>query len=173
MPNFQEDLAFSESPEVEAFIQTCCEHFFPDKVLCQRCTGNTAGQHLGHDRVVYLSTGKVILIDEKIDATDNPNFAMEYIANDRAKGHSAGLGWIEKPMQIDYVLYVFLQYPRKAYLLPWEILRASWEKNKAKWLESYGSRSIYNELGRYSSMICPVPRLILLESLALQAAYKE
>lgn len=161
--SFNNDLAFSEDPSLEPYLNSVYEHYFPNLVQSVRLSGDTDGQRLGHDRLLYLADGKVLLIDEKLDRTTYPNFVMEFVSNDRAPDYVHRRGWLEKPLLIDYILYVYVAYPRRAYLLPWQDLRRAWECHKGDWLDRFGTRQVMNQ--GYASIICPVPRSIVLEAL--------
>jgi len=167
------DLAYSESECEEPWFDSIYRNFFPSLVWHNRCSGDTLGQRLGHDRAIYLPTGKVLFVDEKLDRTTYKNFALEFIGNDRVTDMAHRLGWIEKPLQIDYILYAFMQYPRKVYLLPWEALQSAWFTNKAKWIEEFGTFPVYNPQGHYNSVICPVPRGVVYSAIVQHCFWKE
>jgi len=171
--DFKKDLAMSESAVFEPYLQDVYHSLFPDLVAAVRLSGDTQGQRLGHDRILYLASGQTLFLDEKLDTTDCPNFAMEYVANDRASDIQHRRGWIEKPLQIDYILYAFVDFPRKAYLLPWSLLQLSWQRNKAAWLDTYGVRKIVNDHGSYTTLICPVPRKVILQAISNTMTVKE
>lgn len=108
---------------------------------------------LGVDRLVWLSNGNVIRIEEKGRGekyNDKQDFFLETISNDR----TMAAGWIEKDLACDYVAYGFIG-TRRCYLLPWHLLRRAWIKYGSYWVDEYGTRESPNK--DYITVGVPVP----------------
>jgi hypothetical protein len=130
--DFRKDLAFSENASNESFWQDIYEVAFPSMVCAVACSGDTASQRLGIDRLVHLSSGRTLRIDEKVRRVVYEDILIEYLSNDV----TGAPGWIEKELQIDYLAYAFLP-TETVYLLPWDLLRRAWRRNKNNWLNKY------------------------------------
>ena len=63
--NFDDDLAFSEVASFEAFWDAVYRKAFPNMVSHMPCPGDFASQRMGIDRIILLSNGKTLAIDEK------------------------------------------------------------------------------------------------------------
>jgi hypothetical protein len=96
------------------------------------CPGDTQSQRLGIDRLILLSSGRVLAIDEKKREQDYNDILLEYLSNDS----TGAPGWIEKELQIDYLAYAFMP-SKRVYLFPWDMLRRAWLHYKADWLKKY------------------------------------
>ena len=130
--DFKERLAFSESASHEGFWSSVYEKAFPNLVFQKLCSGKCQGQYLGIDRVIQLSSGRTLYIDEKKRSGDYSDIFLEVISNDR----TGAPGWIEKDLQIDYLAYAFLP-SRRVYLFNWPMLKRAWQHFRETWKQKY------------------------------------
>ena len=112
----------------EEFWSAIYNKAFPNLVNMMACPGDYASQRMGIDRVLLLSNGKVLKIDEKKREKEYNDILLEYLSNDQTNAP----GWIEKDLAIDYLAYAFIQ-SRRCYLFPWAILRRAWMDNRQDW----------------------------------------
>lgn len=157
--DFRERLAWSEAGGDEPFWRAVYAKAFPDMVNCMPCPGDTVSQRMGIDRVVLLSSGKTISIDEKKRARTYDDILLEYVANDV----TGAPGWIEKPLAIDYLAYAFMP-TQECFLFPWDLLQRAWLQYKPAWLATYGTRRAPNR--GYGTLNVPVPRRVLRAAVA-------
>ena len=130
--DFNERLSYSEKASEEPFWIAVYQKAFPNMVNCMPCPGDTESQRMGIDRVILLSNGKVIKIDEKKRSKDRDDILLEYLSNDVTDAP----GWIEKDLAIDYLAYAFMQSQR-CYLFPWPFLREAWREHGTEWKRKY------------------------------------
>jgi hypothetical protein len=152
-------LAYSEDASVEDFWQEIYRKTFPDLVCAVRCKGNTQSQRMGIDRIIHLSSGKTLQIDEKKrsevwKSKGQQDILLEYISVDT----KSELGWIEKDLQIDYIAYAIMPLKR-VYFLPWQQLRLAWKENKDRWFEEYKKVTSNNKGYKTLSLAIPVGEL--------------
>ena len=127
--NFLKDLAWSEKAGDEPFWNAIYHKAFPNMVSAMSCPGDFASQRMGIDRVILLSNGETIKIDEKKRREDRGDILLEYISNDVTDAP----GWIEKDLAIQYLAYAFIP-SRRCYLFDWPMLRRAWLKFKDGWI---------------------------------------
>jgi len=130
--DFRERLEWSEAASDDPFWHAIYRKAFPGMVSMTLCSGDTASQRLGIDRVVVLSSGKVLRIDEKKRSAVYDDILLEYISVDT----TGAAGWIEKDLLIDYLAYAFMPI-RRAYLFPWDMLRRAWLHYGEEWKARY------------------------------------
>lgn len=88
-------------------------------------------QRGGIDRVVLLSSGKSLSIDEKVRDKDYPDFLWEYLS-DKARGIP---GWCAKDLACDYLAYAYVP-SKRCVLLPFVQIRRAWLENGPLWIAS-------------------------------------
>ena len=130
--DFQEQLAYSEEASGELFWDAIYRKAFPDMVNHMPASGDHDSQRRGIDRVVMLSNGKTLYIDEKKRKKDYPDILLEYISCDTTNAP----GWMEKGLFIDYLAYAFMPSQR-VYLLDWLMLRRAWIRYSEEWKKKY------------------------------------
>ena len=130
--SFRDQLAYSEKASAESFWGQVYKKAFPSMVGHMQCSDDTQGQRLGIDRLVHLSSGRTLMIDEKKRSKVYSDILLEYLSNDKTMAP----GWIEKDLQIDYLSYAFMPIER-VYLFPWHLLRRSWIHKGDYWKERY------------------------------------
>lgn len=152
--NFREDLVFSQAASDEAFWNAIYIKAFPNLVNQMLTSGDTKAQRMGIDRVLHLSNGRTIYIDEKKRRREYNDILLEYVSVDR----TGKPGWIEKDLSIDYLAYAFMQSQR-VYLYPWLLLRRAWLQYGSGWISQYGTVTAKNRT--YNTLSVPVPTSIL------------
>jgi len=130
--DFIKEKEWSEAQGDEPFWKAVYQKAFPNMVNMMPCPGNFASQRMGIDRIILLSNGKTISIDEKKRRETRKDILLEYLSNDQTRA----LGWIEKDLSIDYLAYAFMP-AKTCYLFDWPILRLTWMRFKTDWLKLY------------------------------------
>lgn len=149
--DFRKQLAYSEKASEESFWIAIYQKAFPDMVNCMSGSGDTQSQRMGIDRVILLSNGKTLYIDEKKRRKKYPDFCLEYISVDK----TGAPGWMEKDLCIDYLGYAFM--PEKtAYLLPWLLLKRGWNYYKEEWKKKYFKVEAINKGYKTISVAVPI-----------------
>lgn len=129
--NFQEQLQWSESAGYEPFWDAVYRKAFPNLVNHMLCSGDTLGQRMGVDRLLYLSNNLTIAIDEKKRKEVYPDVLLEYISVDT----TGAPGWMDKDLAIDYLAYAFIP-TKQCYLFPWQLLRRAWLYFRNEWIQN-------------------------------------
>lgn len=153
--DFKRCLAYSERASDEPFWDAVYKKAFPNLVNQMICSGNTKSQRDGIDRVLLLSNGKIIKIDEKKRSKDYSDILLEYISVDTTNAP----GWIEKDLPIDYLAYAFMP-SKKVYLFSWDILRRAWLHFKSDWLNKYKIVTAQNNGYLTYSVAVPIDELL-------------
>ncbi|MBO6755450.1 MAG: hypothetical protein JJ902_03935 [Roseibium sp.] len=127
--DFKQSLAKSHEQESAPWWQEVYQAAFPafKTMHSVRCDG--WAQRGGIDRVVCLSSGKQVLVDEKVRYSVWPDIAIERWS-DRDKRTP---GWVQKDLACDYIAYAFVP-TKRCYLLPFLNLRAAWINNGRDWI---------------------------------------
>lgn len=149
--DFKKDLAYSDKASDESFWSSVYLKAFPDMIGHIHCDKDGAGQRSGIDRAIYLSNGKTIYVDEKKRREVYDDILLEYLSNDTTNA----LGWIEKPLAVDYLAYAFMP-AKKVYLFPWDMLRRAWVRYKSEWMAKYPKKFATNKGYRTWSLAVPI-----------------
>ena len=149
--DFKERLEFSEKASDEPFWDAIYKKAFPNIVNQMLASGNVKSQRMGIDRVVLLSSGKILYIDEKKREIDYQDILLEYVSVDK----TGAPGWIEKDLLIDYLAYAFMP-SKRVYLFPWDMLRRAWCHYKDNWLEIYARIEAQNQGYKTISVAIPI-----------------
>jgi hypothetical protein len=152
--DFHERLAYSEAGSHEPFWDAVYRKAFPNLVSHTPCPGDFASQRMGIDRVIVLSSGDILKIDEKKRERQYEDVLLEYLANDM----SGAPGWIEKDLAIDYLAYAFMP-TRKCLLLPWLTLRRVWAGYGKRWLNTHPIIKAQNKNYKTLSVAVPIAEL--------------
>lgn len=128
--DFNEQLAYSERSSCEPFWDAVYRKAFPNLVNHMVCSGNTQGQRMGVDRMIYLSNNLTIAVDEKKRRIDYGDVILEYISVDKTNAP----GWIEKDLAIDYLAYAIMT-TKQCYLFPFQLLRRVWCHFGKEWID--------------------------------------
>lgn len=157
--DFKQQLAYSAKSSTEPFWDAIYKKAFPSMVAHVRCEGDFQSQRRGVDRLIYLSSDRVLRIDEKKRTGNWPDILLEYISIDT----SGSPGWIEKELSIDYLAYAFMPTQR-VYLLPWLLLQRSWVQFGTEWKQKYKTITAQNK--GYKTLSVAVPTKIVLSAIA-------
>ena len=150
--DFKEQLAYSEEASGESFWDAVYRKAFPNMVNHMLASGDHDSQRRGIDRVVMLSNGRTLYIDEKKRKKDYPDILLEYISCDTTDAP----GWMEKDLSIDYLAYAFMPSQR-VYLLDWLMLRRAWERYSKEWKEKYDCVPAQNVGYKTWCVAIPIP----------------
>lgn len=153
--NFHERLDFSVKASHEEFWEAVYRKAFPDMESHMQCLKKCQGQYLGIDRVIQLTSGKTLYIDEKKRETEYDDILLEYISNDRTNSP----GWIEKELLIDYLAYAFMK-SKRVYIFPWLILRRVWKNFGEEWKLKYTLSPAKNNGYNTISVAVPTKELL-------------
>ena len=115
-------------------------------------------QRGGIDRVITLSSGKTLTIDEKVREKDYGDILLEFWSNEEKRIP----GWIAKDLACDFIAYAILPI-RKCYLLDFQLLRKAWRENHKEWVTKYKIAKAKN-IGYTTISVC-VPVEVLFKSI--------
>ena len=87
--DFRERLSWSEEASTEPFWNAVYHKAFPNLVNHMQCIGDTVSQRMGIDRVLFLTNGKTLYVDEKKRQREYNDILLEYISVDTT-GRLAG-----------------------------------------------------------------------------------
>lgn len=151
--DFHTDNRYSLAASEETFWQAVYRKAFPNLLRSELCT-DLPWQRQGVDRVLYLSNGRTLYIDEKKRAREYSDILLEYTS--AAERNTPG--WIEKDLAIDYLAYGFMQ-SKRCYLFPWAMLRRAWTQYGATWKVRYREVIARTQVGNftYQTLSVPVP----------------
>ncbi len=158
--NFTEQLEYSEQASDELFWDAIYRKSFPNLVNHMIASGDIKSQRMGIDRVVFLSNGKTLYIDEKKRRKEWGDILLEYISVDKTNAP----GWIEKDLSIDYLAYAFMASQR-VYLYPWDMLRRAWNYYKPEWIDAY--KRVEAKNNGYTTISVAVPIDVLQNAVSL------
>lgn len=127
-----------------------------ESAVCVRNDG--WAQRGGIDRVLTLSSGKTLTVDEKVREEDWPDILLEYWSDLGSKVP----GWVAKDMACDFIAYAFVP-SQTCYLIPFQTLRQAWRHNCNQWVARYKRVEAKNR--RYVTVSVAVPTDVLLKSL--------
>lgn len=159
--DFDERLAWSLRSGDEPFWEAVYFKAFPNMVSWNLCN-DIRHQRMGIDRVLSLSNGRKLYIDEKKRSRVYNDILLEYISVDT----TGAPGWMEKDLAIDYLAYAFMPI-RRCYLFPWEMLRRAWLHFRDTWKAEYKSVPGYNE--GYTTWSVAVPIGVLTKAVSVAA----
>ena len=128
--NFSESLAKSHRQADAPWWEKVYREAFPAfaGMVCVRDDG--WAQRGGIDRVITLSSGRTVTVDEKVREKDWPDILWEYWS-DKAKKKR---GWCAKDLACDYIAYAFVP-SQTCYLLPTLQVRKAWRMFGKDWCE--------------------------------------
>ncbi len=157
--NFKESLALSASYADADWWMKIYREAFPDlqAAVCVRADG--WAQRGGIDRVLTLSSGKTLQVDEKVREKDWPDILLEYWSSVEHEKP----GWVAKNLSCDFIAYAFVP-SRTCYLIPFQTLRRSWRKNRKDWVKRYQKVDAPNQ--GYTTRSVAVPIGVLMKSLS-------
>lgn len=166
--NFAESLARSNSYADAHWWFDVYRAAFPDlqSAVCIRNDG--WAQRGGIDRVLTLTSGKTLSVDEKVREEDWPDILLEYWSDRDRKIP----GWVAKDLACDFIAYAFVP-SQTCFLLPFQTLRQAWRRNHKKWVSEHQKVEANN--GRYVTVSVAVPKATLFSALtnAMQVSWGE
>jgi hypothetical protein len=147
--DFKKDLAYSLEASQAEFWDRVYAKAFVDLRETRICD-TPEWQRKGVDRFIYLTSGRVFAVDEKVRRKVYDDIFLEIVSIDT----TGAPGWIEKDLCIDYLAYAFMPIER-VYLFPWPMLRRAWLHYRDEWKAKYGILKAPN--GTYRTLGVPVP----------------
>ena len=156
--DFQTSLAWSQKHEDAPWWEIIYRRAFPslDSMTCVRKDG--WAQRAGIDRVLVLSGGKVIKVDEKVRGKDWPDICLERWSDEGRKSP----GWVQKPLDCDFIAYAFVP-SETCYLLPTLLLQKAWRECGKDWIAHYPEIRAQNK--GYTTVSVAVPIIIVLDAI--------
>lgn len=115
-------------------------------------------QKQGVDKILTLTNGKQIYIDEKARDVDYGDFLLEEYSVEESKT----VGWLGRDKLTDYVVYV-VKPARRAYFLPFLLLQRAWCRYYGEWAKQYRVPSADN--GAYHTSNLAIPKRVLFDGL--------
>ena len=163
--DFHVDMEWSLKGSHESFWLAVYHKAFSNLQATELCE-DLHKQKQGIDRLLYLSNGKVLTVDEKKRETVYNDILLEVVSNEEF-----GVpGWMEKDLAIDYLAYAFMPTQR-CYLFPWPMLRRAWLRYGEKWRTRYKPVRSSTGVGKatYHTVSVPVPIDILRQAVSTAA----
>jgi len=151
---FRKDLEWSESMSEQPWWEKVYRQAWVDFDTMTTIREDGWAQRAGIDRIVTLSSGKVIKIDEKARRIDYGDILLEHQSS---KEHGTQ-GWVNKPLDADYIAYAIVP-TAKCYLLPVHELQRAWRRFEETWRWDYGDKDAPNP--GYTTVSTPVPTNVL------------
>ena len=163
MHNFATYLAESNSHD-PAFIDLY-QRIFPDLASHTRIAIDCEAQRRGVDRILVLTSGQILKVEEKIRHTDKDDFLIEEYSNTQCRVP----GWTVDDRKIsDYLTYANAQLGI-ARFLPYPEVRRACIQHVDEWGEKYGRIRVANQ--DYVTTNIAVPWPILFYSIFQQTKY--
>lgn len=164
--DFTRSLALSASYADAPWWGDVYRQFFPTLAAMVNVRDDGPQQRSGIDRVLTLSSGRVIRVDEKVRAEDWQDFCLEYWSDKEGRRP----GWVAKDLECDFIAYAFIP-SRRCYLLPFMTLRTAWQRHGREWvdrarLHAPGYRIVKADNARYTTVSVAIPIPDLLDALA-------
>lgn len=127
---FKPDLQYSLAGRDEPFWDAVYKKAFPTLSHARLCHDLDA-QRQGIDRLLVLTNGKTLAVDEKKRRWSYDDVLLEYLSNSR----TGAPGWMEKDLAIDWLAYAFMD-TRRVYLFSWPMLQRTWLHFKPTWIDA-------------------------------------
>ena len=156
--NFKESLERSRSYSQEPFWEEVYRKAFIDVGSIVEIPKDGWAQRAGIDRIITLTTGRIIKVDEKVREKDWNDILLERWSDEEKKIP----GWIQKPLDCDFIAYAFAP-SKTCYLFPTLTLQQAWALNGREWVKNY--KEIRANNGSYTTVSCAVPTNILFNAL--------
>lgn len=114
-------------------------------------------QKQGIDHVVHLAGG----VDLNVDVKTREEWYGDVLLEVWSSKEHRNPGWLRKPLNMHYIAYAI---PKRqiAYLLPFQLLRTAYERNKHRWAAacddpSSGIREVHAKNEGYTTVSVAVP----------------
>lgn len=159
------DFATSKNSDDAPWWADVYRRAFPDYERHDVITDVTQ-QKAGIDHRVHMRGGGCTLVDVKVREKFYEDIALEVWSDVERRSP----GWVIKPLQCHYIAYAFPSVSL-CYLLPFQLLRLAYERNKLAWAEAAKAESdgfrIANAQNRnYVTRSVVVPTTYLRDALA-------
>lgn len=155
---FATSLALSQAYSEAPWWLDMYRRAFPSLQSAVSVRNDGWAQRAGIDRVLTLSCGRTVTVDEKVRMNEWPDILLEQWSDEARRSP----GWVQKPLGCDLIAYAFAQSGR-CYLLPVLLLQRAWRLNGRGWISAYGQRRARN-IG-YVSTSVPVPLATLMQAM--------
>lgn len=127
--DFGEQLAWSHSQSDQPWWGEVYRKAFPNLATMVTVKANGWAQQGGIDRVLTLTSGRQVTVDEKVRRHDYGDILLErWSDRDRRKA-----GWVQKELACDFIAYAF-SVTGRCYLLPFHTLRMAWRTHGEDWI---------------------------------------
>lgn len=153
--SFEESLNKAENQANDLLWKQVYKKAFPNMVNCMPLRKDCEMQRMGVDRVITLDNSRTLYIDEKIRFKNYPDILLEFISVDT----TGAVGWMEKPLAIDYLAYMFFE-AKKVYMIDWRMLKRVWKYYGERWKKKYTSVVADNGTYKTHSIAVPIDDLL-------------
>jgi hypothetical protein len=126
--DFRHSLALAEKHTDSPWWMETYRAAFPTLQAAVSVREDGWAQRGGVDRVLTLSCGRVVTVDEKVRDKDYGDILLEFWSNKERRVK----GWVAKPLACDFIAYAVVP-TATCYFLPTLPLQAAWESNKVLW----------------------------------------
>lgn len=163
--DFNEQLAWSHSQADQPWWAEVYRKAFHNLATMTLVRNNGWAQQGGIDRLLTLTSGRCLTVDEKVRRHDYGDILLErWSDRDRRKA-----GWVQKDLACDYIAYAF-SLTGRCYLLPFPTLRSAWRQFGEQWifnaeLELDGFRFVEAQNRSYVTQCVAVPTSTLLDAM--------
>jgi len=163
--DFHVDMQWSLNGSDEAFWHAVYWKAFPNLLTIELCS-DLPRQKQGIDRLLHLSNGKTLAVDEKKRGREYPDILLEHTSC----AERGTPGWIEQDLAIDYLAYGFMQSQR-CYLFPWAMLRRAWSQFGQDWKAKYQPVRAATSVGttQYHTLSVAIPTDVLRRAVSTAA----
>lgn len=153
--DFAESLAKSQAQADAPWWINVYREAFPNLASAVNVRDDGWAQRGGIDRVLTLTSGKTLSVDEKVREEDWPDILLEYWS-DFARRIP---GWVAKDLACDFIAYAFVP-SRTCHLLPFQTLRRAWRLNCKDWVRDFRRVEAHNNGYTTVSVAVPTPTLL-------------
>jgi hypothetical protein len=154
MHNFRNSLELSHAFPDAPWWAEVYRAAFPKMIAMHDTRNADWAQRAGIDRLIVLSSSKVIKIDEKVREKVWPDILLEFWSDKDRRIP----GWIGKDLDCDFLAYAFVP-TRQCFLLPFLTLRRAWHIKKQDWVKRYQIVDAINDGYVTRSVAVPVREL--------------
>jgi hypothetical protein len=157
--DFNESLKRSHSYAEAPWWGEVYRRAFPSMAAHVSVRADGWAQRGGIDRVITLSTGRTVTVDEKVREKDWPDVLLERWSDEARKIP----GWVQKPLACEFIAYAFVP-SRVCYLFPTLTLQEAWRRMGREWIKRF--QEVRADNGRYVTVSVAVPTETLLFALS-------
>jgi len=170
--NFAESLAKSHEQADAPWWSEVYATAFPGFSTMVSVRTDGWAQRGGIDRVITLTSGRTITVDEKVRDKQWPDILWEFWSDKDRKVK----GWCAKDLACDYIAYAFIP-TKTCYLLPTLQMRKAWQLFGKEWVKRAsvgedGYRIVDADNGSYITRSVAVPIAVTLKAIQQAAIIK-